>query len=188
VLETESLNVALELVGVERQVAFAAASLDMLVRRFGRLGPGAEVLPPELLDEGVEVCWRSISAAPDDLSQIEALYARARAILADDDEGRLGVGEHVLAGFCYALRCAELRDSGSAVLVANNLYEAADYAAIIEDSSLSDEEILAQPVVVAAIQSIFDLLARVQATDPPSVNWVEELRSWTSSFGPYEGV
>jgi hypothetical protein len=122
-----------------------------------------------------------VPESSDDPSETEALYSRAAGILEEDDEGRLFEGEHVLAGVCYALRSVELRDAGYAVLVASNLYEAADYAAIIEDSNFSDEEILARPVVVAALQAIQDLLERVLAVDLSSDGWEAELQTWTSS-------
>jgi uncharacterized protein YjaG (DUF416 family) len=172
VLDTNRLHAELEVLTPEQRVAFAAACLEAMVGQFRGTAPGTDALPDDLLPAVIDLSWQHVTTVPDNLTRLEDLYARAESLIDEDEEGELLVGEHLLAGACYSLRCVELRTSEQAVLVANNYYEAADYTMTIEDPKLSDDDLLKTPLVsgvLSAVAAILEAVRPVDGRDPAEV-------------------
>ncbi|MEU8299830.1 hypothetical protein AB0C04_21475 [Micromonospora sp. NPDC048909] len=177
-LDNADLHRSLEHLTPEQRVAFTSACLEGLVRQFGESARGSQLLPKYLLTQSVALSWRFVPVVPNDLSEVERLYKESESIIEEsgDEGGGLFVAEHVLAGIWYALRAVELRSPDFGVLVATNYYEAADYAITIEDPNLSDEEILATPLVAGVLRVISEILSEVRTLSATDLDAVKEFR------------
>jgi hypothetical protein len=94
---------------------------------------------------------------------VDLLSAALEDILSEDEEGELGVMEHVIAGSYYALQCSREGAAGQAELVAKNLYEAADYV-ILDDSAIDLANPSAKGDIIASdlMQRTLSTIARIR--------------------------
>ncbi|MGW3644691.1 hypothetical protein [Streptomyces sp. NPDC000878] len=117
------------LTAVQRRV-FATACAEVLLLKFGSRS-GVQSVSAES-GRAVETCWSFVEHGSADSESADPLLMDLEEVLSLDDEGELGVVEHVIAGAFYALECSRSADAGQAELVAKNLYEAADYMALLD--------------------------------------------------------
>ncbi|WP_030599080.1 hypothetical protein [Streptomyces fulvoviolaceus] len=162
----DALLSELEALSDSQRVAFAAACAEALLTYFGSGSTASAAMGAAKCAPAVAFCWGSIesSGSPE---AVDPFLAELEEILSEDEEGELGVMEHVIAGAYYALECSKAGDAGQAELVAKNLYEAADYL-VLEDSGIdladpnSGREILASDLMqrtLSGIAHIRDLVA-----------------------------
>lgn len=162
----DALLSELEALSDSQRVAFAAACAEALLKHFGSDSVASTATGAAECEQAVAFCWGSIdsSGSPE---AVDSLLVELEEILSEDEEGELGVMEHVIAGAYYAIECSGAGDAGQAELVAKNLYEAADYL-VLEDSGIdladpnSGREILASDLIqrtLSGIAHIRDLVA-----------------------------
>ncbi|MEE1672186.1 hypothetical protein RCR19_43045 (plasmid) [Streptomyces sp. WAC07094] len=159
----------LEALAAPQRRAFAAACAEALLRHFGSAWAASESAGSTECEQVVAFCWRAVERGagdPESSEIVDLFLTGLEEILSEDEEGDLGVMEHVIAGAYYALKCSREGDSGNAELVAKNLYEAADYVALADPeidmaSPNAGSAIIASEVVqktLAVIAGIRDLV------------------------------
>lgn len=169
----DALLSELEALTAPQRRAFAAACAEALLRHFGSASAAGEAAGSAECERTVAFCWDSVergaadseASAGSDLSEtVDLFLAELEEILSEDEEGELGVMEHVIAGAYYALECAGEGDAGHAELVAKNLYEAADYLVLADpELDLADPNASRDIIASEVIQRTLSALARIRA-------------------------
>ncbi|WNM29439.1 hypothetical protein RKE30_03045 [Streptomyces sp. Li-HN-5-11] len=155
----DALLLELEALSDAQCRAFAAACAESLLLCYGSTPAVSEGAGLAVCQQAVSLCWEVVERGIEVSGAVQPLLAELEEVLSDDEEGDLGVLEHVIAGAYYALQCSQEGDAGHAELTSKNLYEAADYLALSDgDIDLADSnsgrEIIASDVVQGALSAI----------------------------------
>jgi hypothetical protein len=145
---------------------FAAACAEILNKYFSADIPTA-ACSSSFLRSAINNLWDSVGMGVGYREDSSGDLARLHSILVGDYGEKLGVGEHVISGIYYAIEAMLSDDPSDAVLVANNLYEAADYA-ITSNSNFditatgAEERLTSSPLMQKALGFIFQVFEMVQ--------------------------
>ncbi|MEU5382202.1 hypothetical protein [Streptomyces sp. NPDC005968] len=156
----------LEALAAPQRRAFAVACAEALLRHFGSVSVEGELAGSAECERAVTFCWGAVERGagdPESSEIVDLSLSGLEEILSEDEEGDLGVMEHVIAGAYYALKCSREGSSGQAELAAKNLYEAADYVVLADPeidmaSPNAGSDIIASEVV----QNILSVIAGIR--------------------------
>lgn len=180
-----TLLLELEALTAAQRRAFATACAEALLRHFGS-SPTGHVAGEAECERSVAFCWDSVGNGPRELQGGDLLRAELQDILSEDEEGELGVMEHVIAGSYYALQCSQEGSAGQAELVAKNLYEAADHVVLANPgldlaAPNAERDIIASDVVqrtLSLVAGIRDLVASRTFQDDGRPADISEVREY----------